>query len=179
MHRDIESVLITESQIKDRIAKLGAIITKEYAGSDLYMVCVLKGAMICFADLLREVGVPVTIDCIAASSYGRSSQSSGNVRITWDLTNDIKDKNVLLVEDIVDTGLTLAHVMELLSARQPKSLKLFSLLDKPSRRKVHVNIDYLGFTIPDAFVVGYGLDYAHKYRNLKDICILKHEIYSN
>lgn len=177
MRSDAEKILLTEEEIQARVAELGQAISRDYENKDLLMVGILKGAMIFMADLVRSVTIPVEFDFMAVSSYGSSSRSSGVVRILKDLEQNIKGRHVLLVEDIVDTGLTLKYLLDNLQTRDPASIKACTLLDKPDRRKVKVNVEYNGFTIPDEFVVGYGLDYNEKYRNLKDILVLSPDIY--
>nr|MDD6335963.1 hypoxanthine phosphoribosyltransferase [bacterium] len=168
-------VLISRQRIAERVAQLGQQITKDYAGRELLVVGILKGASIFMCDLIRAIDLPLQIDFMAVSSYGASTVSSGAVRILKDLDQSCKGKDVLIVEDIVDTGLTLQYLTEALMARGVRSLEVCCLLDKPSRRKSTVAPLYIGFTIPDAFIVGYGLDYAEKYRNLPDICQLPTE----
>lgn len=175
---DIQEVLITRGTLDEKVKELGKRISEDYKGEELVVVCVLKGGVVFYADLIREIGIPVDLDFIAVSSYGASTKSSGVVKINKDLDTNITGKHVLIVEDIVDTGLTIKHLKELLSTRGPKSVKVCSALDKPSRRKVGIEIEYKGLEIPDMFVVGYGLDYAGKYRNLPDVCVLKPSIYS-
>lgn len=175
-------VLITRRQIADRIAILGAEITKDFAGKSVVFVGVLKGAAIFLSDLAREVQLDATFDFIGVSSYGvrpspaeeleQGWDSTGIVKVTKDLDQSMADKNVILVEDILDTGLTLTYLKQLLLAHHPESLKIAALLDKPSRRRRPLEADYVGFKIPDEFVVGYGLDYAERYRNLPDICVV-------
>ncbi len=177
MHSDIKEILFTEAQLKERISELGKEISTTYQGEDVTMVCVLKGAVMFFADLVRSVEGNVSLDFISCSSYGDSTISTGEVKIRKDLDHDVKGKHVLVVEDIIDTGVTLSALLPLLRKRGAKSVRLAALLSKPDRRKVEVPIDFEGFTIPDAFVVGYGLDYAEKYRNLPYIGILKEEVY--
>lgn len=174
---NIQEVLITKEEIQARTKELGAQITKDYEGKDLLVICILKGALPFMADLIREIQLPLSIDFMAVSSYGDATTSSGAVMILKDLETNINGRNVLIVEDIIDTGLTLKYLVENLQARKPASLKICTLLDKPDRRKVDIKVDYKGFQIPDAFVVGYGLDFAELYRNLPDICILKPEAY--
>ena len=174
---DIEKVLYSADDIKKRIKELAAEIEKDYAGQEIIMVCLLKGAAPFMADLAREVNLFVQYDFMSVSSYGDSSTTSGNVKITKDLSSDIIGKNVIVVEDIVDTGLTLDYILRILNERQPASLKLCALLDKKDCRKINVDIDYKGFEVPDEFIVGYGLDYAQKYRNLSYVGILKKSIY--
>ncbi|HHW44002.1 hypoxanthine phosphoribosyltransferase [Desulfofundulus thermobenzoicus] len=178
MHNDTERVLLTEQEIAARVRQLGEEISRDYAGKEPLVVGILKGAVIFMADLVRCLSIPVRMDFMAVSSYGASSQSSGVVRILKDLEHNIGGMDVLLVEDIVDTGLTLNYLRENLLTRGPASLKICTLLDKPGRRRVNVPVDYNGFIIPDEFVVGYGLDYNGRYRHLRDIMILKREVYT-
>ncbi len=177
MYHDMERVLISRDEIKEKVEELGRAISRDYAGKNPLMVGILKGAMIFMADLVRAVTIDVQFDFIAVSSYGYSSKSTGVVRILKDLDQNIQGRHVLVVEDIVDTGLTLSYLLELLKAREPADVRICALLDKPSRREVEVPVDYKGFTIPDEFVVGYGLDYNEMYRNLPEIFILKREVY--
>ena len=165
-------VLISEEEIRYRIKELGKAITDEYAGQEIIVVCVLKGAFMFCSDLIKEMSLPVKLEFMSLSSYGDGMVSSGNVSINMDLSSSIQDKNVLIVEDIVDTGLTLNVLMNMLKERRPKSIKLASLLHKPSKTKHHIDIDYLGFEIEDKFVIGYGLDYAGRYRELPYIGVL-------
>ncbi|TYP58734.1 hypoxanthine phosphoribosyltransferase [Thermosediminibacter litoriperuensis] len=176
MLEDIKEVLITEEEIKNKLRELGGKITRDYKDKDdVLVVGVLKGAVLFIADLIRHIQLPVQVDFMAVSSYGASTKSSGVVRILKDLDEDIEGKNILIVEDIIDSGLTLSYLYSMLKSRKPASIKICTLLDKPSRRKVDIKVDYLGFEIPDFFVVGYGLDYNEKYRNLPFIGILKPE----
>ena len=177
MINDVEKVLLSEQQLTKRIAELGEEITKEYKGKEIVAICVLKGAILFMADLARAVKVPMALDFMAVSSYGNGTTTSGTVRILKDLDNNIEGKHVLVVEDIIDSGVTLKYLLKNLKSRKPASIKLCTLLNKPERRRVEVDIDYCGFTVPDYFLVGYGLDYAEKYRNLPFIGILKPEIY--
>ena len=180
MLNDIERVLITDEQIKEKIKQLGEKISNDYKHSDNFLlVGVLKGAVLFMSDLIRHIDIPLQIDFMAVSSYGSSTESSGVVRILKDLDETVEGKDLLIVEDIIDSGLTLSYMCNILKSRKPASVKICALLDKPSRRKVDLNVDYLGFEIPDHFVVGYGLDYAEKYRNLPYICVLKPEIYQH
>ncbi len=175
-------VLITREQITKRVAELGADITRDFKGEPVMLVGVLKGAAIFLADLSRQLDLDATFDFIGVSSYGNRPSaaqelksgwdSTGEVKLTKDVDQTLKDKNIIVVEDILDTGLTLTYLKKMLLARQPKTLKIAALLDKPSRRKLPLEGDYVGFKIPDEFVVGYGLDYAEKYRNLADICVV-------
>lgn len=159
-------VLLSEEEIDQRIREMAKEISKEYEGQELHLLCVLKGGVFFMTELSKHITVPVSIDFMSVSSYGDATVSSGTVRILKDLDESIEGKNVLVVEDIIDSGRTLSYLMELLLNRQPKSLKLCTLLDKPSRREAQVHVDYTGFQIPDKFVVGYGLDYMQMYRNL-------------
>ncbi len=168
----IGKILIDEQTLMERISEMGEEISKDYQDKDLVVIGILKGAVMFLADLVKHIKLPLTMDFMAVSSYGRSTHSSGVVRILKDLDEDIEGKDVLIVEDIVDTGLTLNYLADNLLSRNPKSLKICCCLDKPSKRRVPVKVDYVGFTIPDKFVVGYGLDYAEKYRNLSYICVL-------
>jgi hypoxanthine phosphoribosyltransferase len=167
-------ILLSEAQIKQRIAALAAEIERDYPASDeIHLVAVLKGGFMFMADLVRAMSERVTMDFMAVSSYAKGTTSSGQVRVLKDLDSNLEGRHVIVVEDIVDTGLTLHYLQDLLKARAPKSMKTACLLSKPSRRKVEVQVDYIGFTIEDHFVVGYGLDYAEKYRNLPYIAILE------
>lgn len=177
MFDDIQEILITEDELSRRIKELGQQISRDYEGKDLMLIGVLKGSVLFMADLLREITIHCTMDFMATSSYGNSTQSSGAVRILKDLDSNIENKNILVIEDIIDTGYTLKYLIENLKSRRPADISLCCLLDKPDRRKVHLEIKYTGFKIQDAFVIGYGLDYAERYRNLPFIGILKKEIY--
>lgn len=164
--------LITEDEIAHRIEELGYSITKDFEGQELVVICVLKGAFIFCSDLIKKINLPIKLEFISLSSYGDNTQSSGSVRLDMDITANIEGKNVLIVEDIVDTGLTIKTLMDIMKVRKPKNVKLASLLYKPSKMKYSVKIDYLGFEIEDKFVIGYGLDYAGRYRELPYIGIL-------
>ncbi|MBN2899297.1 MAG: hypoxanthine phosphoribosyltransferase [Clostridia bacterium] len=177
MRNDVKSVLYSEAVLNEKVAEIGAKITEDYAGKDLLVIGVLKGANIFLGDLVRKIELPVQIDFIAASSYGSSTESSGVVRIMKDLDYSIEGKHVLIVEDIIDTGLTLHYLLDNFRSRNPESLAVCTLLDKPERRKVPIDVKYAGFDIPDEFIVGYGIDYAEKYRNLPYIATLKPEVY--
>ena len=178
-------VLISRQDVAKRVAELGAQITKDFAGQSVILVGVLKGAAIFLSDLARHLDLDATFDFIGVSSYGNRPSptqelktgwdSTGEVKLTKDVDQTMKDKNIILVEDILDTGLTMTYLKKMLMARQPRTLKVAALLDKPSRRKLPLEGDYVGFKIPDEFVVGYGLDYAEKYRNLADICVVPRE----
>ena len=176
--KEIKSVLITKDQIAKRVKELGEEISRDYKGEELTLVCTLRGATLFFADLVREISGDVEIDFIACSSSGAGTTSSGEVKMVKDLSSPIEGKNVIVVEDIIDTGTTLFYLKRLLEARKPKSLKVCSFLDKPSRRKVDFEGDYIGFEIPNEYVVGYGLDFDQKFRNLPEVCVLAPEVYS-
>jgi hypoxanthine phosphoribosyltransferase len=166
-------ILIRSAAIQKRIREMGRQITRDFRGDRIHLIGVLKGACIFLSDLVRHIDLEVSLDFMAVSSYGKGSKSSGEVRLNKDLDTSIEGMNVILVEDILDTGLTLAYLCRVLQQRKPKSLRIAALLDKPSRRiKKEIKADYLGFTIPNEFVVGFGLDYAERYRNLKDVCVL-------
>jgi hypoxanthine phosphoribosyltransferase len=171
MHKVTET-LLTEEEIRLKVKELGKKIENDFRGEDLLVVGILKGACVFVSDLIRNINLDVNMDFMSVSSYGKATQSSGTVRILKDLDVDIEGKNVLVVEDIIDTGLTLKNLFETLKTRNPKSLKLCTLLDKPERRTVDIDVDYVGFVIPDKFIVGYGIDYAEKYRNLPYIGIV-------
>ncbi len=173
----MKQILLTEDEIKQKVKALGKQVTIDYKGKDIFVIGVLKGSIVFLADLIREVELPVQFDFMAVSSYGSSTQSTGAVKILKDLDASIEGKHVLIVEDIIDTGLTLKYLIKNLASRKPESIKVCTLLNKPSRRKVDLKVDYNGFDIPDEFVVGYGLDYAEKYRNFSHIGVLKPEIY--
>ncbi len=178
MKRDIERVLISEGQLAARVEELGEQISRDYTGKNLLMVSVLKGSVVFMSDLMRAISIPCRIDFMALSSYGAGVKTSGVVKIIKDLDIPLEGYDLLIVEDILDSGMTLDYTMGLLRARNPRSIRLCALLDKPERRKVDICADYVGFTVPDAFVVGYGLDYDEKYRNLPYVGILKPEVYS-
>ncbi len=171
MYSDVAKILFTKKEIEERVSELGKEISDRYRGEDVLMVCVLKGSSIFYADLVRAMDIPVEFDFIHVSSYGEGTETSGEVRINKDLTVDIKDKNLVIVEDIIDTGVTMKALVPMLKARGPKSVTVCAMLDKPARRKVDFKGDYIGFEIPDEFVIGYGLDFAHKYRNIPEICV--------
>lgn len=177
MDKDILKIMISEEEIAQKVKEIGRRITEDYKGRDLLIVGILKGCMLFLSDLVREIKLPISMDFMVVSSYGSATKSSGVVRIIKDLEREIEDKDVLIIEDIVDTGLTLSYLMENLKTRNPRSVKVCSLLDKPERRKAAVDIGYTGFIIPDEFVVGYGLDYSEIYRNLPFVCVLKPEVY--
>ena len=165
-------VLLRGAEIRRRVKGLARQIERDCKGEPIHLICILKGACIFLADLLRELRLPVSVDFIAVSSYGKGSLPSGEVRITKDLDQSIEGMHVIIVEDILDTGLTLNYLYRILQSRKPKTLKIAALLDKPARRVKDIAVDYIGFKIPDQFVVGYGLDYAERYRNLPDVCVI-------
>ena len=178
MNNDILKVLITEEELKNKVQELGAAISRDYEGKNLLMVSVLKGSVIFMADLMRAITIPAQIDFMSVSSYGAGVKSSGVVKILKDLDALLEGKDLLLVEDILDSGLTLYYLREILTKRNPASIKIATLLDKPEGRKADIHPDYVGFVVPDAFVVGYGLDYNEIYRNLPYVGVLKPEVYS-
>lgn len=177
MHEHVESILYSEEQLRARVKELGAQITADYAGKEPVLASVLRGSYIFMADLTRAIDLPVTVDFMAVSSYGAGTKSSGQVEIKKDLSDSIEGRDLIIVEDILDSGNTLYYLMEILKARKPASIRICTLMDKPERRTQPIVADYVGFEIPDAFVVGYGLDYAEKYRNLPYVGILKPSVY--
>lgn len=177
LDEDVAAVLIDEEALQRRVAQLGRYISTKYAGKDLVLVSVLKGSVVFLADLIRHITIPHEIDFMATSSYGASTESSGVVRILKDLNKPIEGRHVLVVEDIIDSGHTLAYLLRILAARKPASLSVATLLDKPARREVEIDVEWTGFAIPNEFVIGYGLDYAERYRNLPYIGVLKPEVY--
>lgn len=178
MINDMAKILISREKLQAKVKELGQVISEDYKGKNLMLICVLKGGVMFATDLMKEITIPLEIDFMAISSYGMSTSTSGVVRILKDLETDIEGKDILIVEDIIDSGLTLKYLKELLLSRGPSSLKICTILNKPEGRKVNVDADYIGFNVPDEFVVGYGLDYAEKYRNLPFIGVLKPEIYN-
>ena len=180
LQSDIGEILLTEAQIQARVGELGAQISADYAGRRLTLVSVLKGSLPFMADLMRSISLPLRIDLMEVSSYGgATTESSGLVRILKDLSASIEGEEVLICEDIIDTGLTLNYLIRYLGGKRPASLRICTLLDKPARRLVEIPVDYTGFTIPDQFVVGYGLDYGELYRNLRFVGVLRPEVYSD
>ena len=177
MKDDIKKIILTENDICERIRQMGEQISKDYEGRDLVLIGVLKGSVMFMADLMKRITIPCSMDFMAVSSYGNATTTTGVVRILKDLDHEIQGKDVLIIEDIVDTGVTLKYLMEYLKGRKPDSLNIACLLNKPERRKVEINVKYLGFEVPDYFLVGYGLDFAEKYRNLPYIGILKEDVY--
>ena len=178
MDQDILKVLITEEELRECVKKLGEQISRDYQGKNLLMVSVLKGSVVFMSDLMRSITIPAQIDFMSVSSYGSGVKTSGVVKIIKDLDQQLEGKDLLIVEDILDSGMTLSYLSQLLRARNPRSIRIATLLDKPERRTADIQADYYGFRVPDAFVVGYGLDYSEKYRNLPYIGVLKPEVYS-
>ncbi len=181
MDQDIEKVVFTADQLQKKIAELGAQITADYkdAEEDIFCVGILKGAVLFYTDLVRQIKLPVNFDFMIASSYGNGTSTSGTVKILKDLDYDIEGKHLIVIEDIIDSGTTMHYLKRYFQERKPKTVRICSLLSKPSRRTVDVDIDYCGFEVPDEFLVGYGLDYAEKYRNLPYIGVLKPEVYAD
>lgn len=178
MHNDIKEILVTEEQIRTKVNELAKQISADYAGRNPLVICVLKGAFVFMADLIKAIDIPLEVDFMAVSSYGASTRSSGVVKIVKDLDVSVEGRDVIIVEDIIDSGLTLSYVIDILERRNALSVRVVALLDKPGRRTVELEVDYKGYELPDEFVVGYGLDYAEKYRNLPYIGVLKPEVYS-
>ena len=176
--KDIKEVLFSEEQLRSKIAELGAAITADYQGKELLMVSILKGSVMVMADLMRAIDLPLQIDFMNVSSYGASTETKGSVKILKDLDVDIKGKDLLIVEDILDSGVTLHNLINLHRQREPKSIEICTLFSKPARRQVEVDAKYVGYEIPDAFIVGYGLDFDEKYRNVPYVGVLKEEVYS-
>ena len=180
MDQDIDRILVSEQELKAKVAEMGAAISRDYAGKQLLLVSILKGSVVFMADLMRAVTIPCAIDFMVVSSYGGSNtMSTGLVKIIKDLDADLSGKDVLIVEDILDTGITLSHLMPMLKMRNPNSVRLCTILSKPTRRQTKIEPDYLGFEVPDEFVVGYGLDYDEKYRNLPYVGVLKSQVYAD
>ena len=175
MMPDVKEVLITSEEIEEKVREIGARITEDYRGEKLLLIGILRGAVVVMSDLMRNIDLPCELDFMDISSYGTGTSSSGVVRILKDLEEDITDRHVLIVEDIIDTGLTLSYLMRSLLARKPASLEICALLSKPSRRRANLDVRYLGFEVPDEFVIGYGIDFAGAYRNLPDIHVLEQE----
>ncbi len=179
MKNDVLKVLLTEEQIHERVAELGAQIAKDYADKNLLLVSVLKGSVAFMADLMRAIDIPLAIDFMAVSSYGSGVKTSGVVKIIKDLEIGLTGRDLLIVEDILDSGMTLSYIIDMLETRNPNSVRICTLLDKPERHQVDVPVEYIGFTVPDEFVIGYGLDYDERYRNLPYIGVLKPEVYES
>lgn len=177
MLQDIEKILFTEEQLQKKVKELGNQIANDYKDKDLLVIGILKGSNIFMSDLVRKINIPLQMDFMDVSSYGNATESTGVVRIIKDLECAIDGRDILIVEDIIDSGLTLRYLKDMLLSRNPRSVKICTLLDKPTRRKQQVEIDYLGFEVPDEFIVGYGIDYAEKYRNLPVVAILKRSVY--
>ena len=177
MHKDVEQILYTEEELRQRVKELGCQITADYAGREPLLISVLRGSYIFMADLTRSINLNVTVDFLSVSSYGAGTVSSGQVEIKKDLSASIEGKDLIIVEDILDSGNTLYYLLDVLRARKPASIRICTLMDKPERRAKPIKADYVGFTIPDAFIVGYGLDYAEKYRNLPYVGVLKPSVY--
>ena len=177
MMPDVKEVLIPSAEIREKLREIGEQISEDYRGEKPLLICILRGAFVVLGDLMRFIDLPCEVDFMDISSYGTGTSSSGVVRIQKDLEEDITGRHVLVVEDIVDSGLTLSYLRRSLLARQPASLEICALLSKPERRRAELKVKYLGFEVPDEFVVGYGLDYAGAYRNLPDVCVLKPEIF--
>ena len=177
LEKAIQEVLFSEEELAKRVDEIAKAIEKDYEGKEIMLISVLRGSFVFMADLCRRIDLPCTIDFMSVSSYGKGTSSSGQVQITKDLSSDISGKHIIVVEDILDSGNTLSYLLKLLEQRKPASIRLCTLLDKPDRRVKPVEVHYSGFSIPDAFVVGYGLDYAEQYRNLPYIGILKPEVY--
>ncbi len=178
LEQDIERVIITAEQIKAKVEELGAQISKDYADKEVVLICLLNGAVVFMVDLARAIKLPLYYDFMSVSSYGSAVSSSGDIRVLKDIRLSIKGRHVIVVEDIIDTGLTLKHIVRMLNEREPASLRVCSLLDKLQCRQECVKVDYTGFVVPDQFIVGYGLDYAQKYRNLPYIGVLKKSVYT-
>ena len=179
MHNDVERILISEEELKAKVAELGKQISEDYRGKPLLLVCILKGSVVFMADLMRAIDIDCKIDFMSTSSYYSGTKSSGQVRIVLDLNKPVQDYDLLIVEDILDSGITLSYIKELLLPRKPRSIKICTLLDKPERRVADIKADYSGFSIPDEFVIGYGLDYDEKYRNLPYVGVIKPEAVKN
>ncbi|MCR6515042.1 MAG: hypoxanthine phosphoribosyltransferase [Clostridium sp.] len=177
MKNDIKEVLFDEKQLAERVKELGEKISEDYRGKDLVVVGVLKGSVVFTSDLIKNISIPCELDFMAVSSYGNSTETSGVVRILKDLDHSIENKHVLIVEDIVDSGITLNYLLDYLKARKASSIEIVSLLNKPERRTADLDVKYIGFEVPNEFIIGYGIDYAEKYRNLPYIGILKEEVY--
>ena len=179
IHQDILEILYSEEDLTAICKRIASEIERDYAGKEVLLVSVLKGSFVFMADLVRQLNIPCSVEFMAVSSYGNGTSSTGAVRITKDLNKDIEGKHLIIVEDILDSGITLGYLKGYLASRNPASIKIVTLLDKPKRRKNNIVADYFGFTVPDEFVVGYGLDYAERYRNLPYIAVLKPEVYEN
>ena len=177
MRADIERILISEAEIHTKVAEMGARISRDYIGKNLVLLSILKGSVVFMADIMRAITIPAQIDFMAVSSYGKEAKTSGVVKIIKDIDIELDGKDILIIEDILDSGMTLGYLRSLLEGRHPRSIRIATLLDKPERRKVDIVPDYVGFKVPDEFLVGYGLDYAELYRNVPYIGVLKREVY--
>ncbi len=177
LYNDVARVLYSKETLEKRIAELGDEISRDYKGKNLLMVCILRGAAVFFADLIRRIDLDLEIDFMATSSYGVGTKSSGEVKLQKDLNSPVLGRDILIVDDIIDSGLTLAYLKKLLEARNPASVKICALMSKPERKQADINIDYVGFVVPNEFVVGYGLDYGEKYRQLPEVCVLSPDKY--
>lgn len=177
MHPDISEILYTENELKNAVEAMGRQISRDYEDKNLFMVAVLKGSLVFMADLMRAINIPCTIDFLSVSSYGNGTKTSGEVRLIKDLDCPLENKDLLIVEDILDSGVTLSYLKKTLEARNPRSIRICTLLDKPEHRRADIVADYRGFVIPNAFIVGYGLDYAERYRNLPYVGVLKPSVY--
>ena len=177
MYKDFESILVSKEALQKRISELASQLDKDYKNSNPLLICILKGSVFFTADLLKAMSIPCEMEFMAVSSYGSDTQTSGEVKMIKDLSVPIEDRDVIIIEDIIDTGNTLSYLKRLLLQRNPKSVKICTLLDKPDRRKVDLSADYVGFVIPDEFAVGYGLDYNEKYRTFDEVYVLKREVY--
>ena len=178
IHQDVEEVLLSTDELQARVAELGRQLSVDYAGRDPVLISVLKGSIVFLADLIRAMEIPLSLDLMEVSSYGSGTETSGQVRILKDLSRPIEGRDVIVVEDIIDTGLTLNYLLRYLAERNPASMRICCLLDKPARRLAEIDIDYVGFTIPDRFVIGYGLDYDERYRNLPYVGVLRPSVYT-
>lgn len=177
MYKDFESILVSKEALQKRISELASQLDKDYENSNPLLICILKGSVFFTADLLKAMSIPCEMEFMAVSSYGSDTQTSGEVKMIKDLSVPIENRDVIIIEDIIDTGNTLSYLKRLLLQRKPKSVKICTLLDKPDRRKVDLSADYVGFVIPDEFAVGYGLDYNEKYRTFDEVYVLKREVY--
>ena len=178
LHEDIKEILYTEEQIQQKVKELGQTLSRDFVERNPIVICVLKGAFIFMSDIVKHLDIPLEVDFMAVSSYGTSTESSGIVKIVKDLDVSVENREVLIVEDIIDSGLTLSYLIDVLNRRKARTVTVATMFDKPGRRTVSLKVDYTGFSLPDEFVVGYGLDYAEKYRNLPYIGILKEEVYT-
>ena len=179
LEKDIQEILFSEEQLKARVKEIAQQIEADYQGKEILLICILRGSFVFIADLCREIRLPCTVDFMVVSSYGKGTSTSGHVKIIKDLDTNIEGKDVIIVEDILDSGITLSNLIRLLQQRRPASIKICTLFDKPARHKVQINVDYNGLEVPDEFIVGYGLDYAEIYRNYPEIAVLKPSVYED